>query len=295
MNIIIAVDENYVEYAKTMLFSLACNNDEKIVVYLLQKSVSKPSLAQFARFMEEKCHGELRVVDIPAELFADLPSNGRLSEETYYRLLAFELLPKTVERALWLDADIIVKGNIADFYHTDFDGKLAAACAEDTLKNHERLGLSQTHRYFNAGVILFNLPAMRQRFSPADVFSCIERHRDHLDCMDQDVLNVLLMDSVKYVDRTTYNNGAFGFNILGKEKMRELEETARIIHYWGSVKPWNRKGANWADGYWWGYEWKRGDHYSCCVKYRLANAPVKVKHLLREVYYLIRGQLNRIR
>lgn len=294
MNIIIAVDKNYIEHAKTMLYSLACNNEEHLDVYLLQKSIPQKDLKEFSKFVEIKSHGTLHVVEIPQEAFKNVPMNDRMSLETYYRLLSFSLLPDSVDRALWLDADIIVKGNIAEFYHQDFEGNLAVCCAEKAQVHNERLGLPLTHRYFNAGVILFCISEMRKTFKEDDVFNCVEHHKEHLLLMDQDVLNVLLSGRVKYCDTDVYNNGAFGFSILDKEKMKEIENTARIIHFWGAMKPWNWRGANWADRYWWEYEWKRG-RIGETLSYRVLNTPVKGYLLLRELYYMICAQLKRIK
>ena len=294
MNILIAINEKYIEPAKTMLYSLACQQDEELSVYLLQSSISPKKLEDLHRFVNKKCHGKLNVVCIDRSLFANVPKCKWLSEETYYRLVSFGLLPKSMERVLWLDADMIIKGDVTELYTQDFEGNYAVVCAEDTKKNHLRLGLSEDHRYFNAGVILYNLNAIREHLVVQDVFDCIEEHRDHLDLMDQDVLNVLFENKVKDVDAATYNNETFGFNVLGKEKMTELRDRARIIHYIGSMKPWNYKGANWADKYWWRYEMKRGGRTGAMIKYRCLNAPVKLWHLVREVYYLVLGQMKKI-
>lgn len=294
MNLIIAINEKYIEPAKTMLFSLACQQDEEITVYLLQSSISKNKLDDLQIFVDQKCHGKLVVAPIEKKIFANVPKNKWWTEETYYRLIAFELLPKDTKRALWLDADIIVKGNITALYTQPFDGNYAVVCAEDTKKNHQRLGLSEAHRYFNAGVVLFNFEAIRQDFTVQDIFDCIEKHRDHLDALDQDVLNLLFENKVTYVDASVYNNETFGFNILSKGKMSELRDTAAIIHFTGSMKPWNYKGANWADRYWWKYEKGRGKQTLPFIKYRLLNTPVKLWHYMREGYYFVLGQVKKM-
>ena len=295
MNLIIAINEKYIEPAKTMLYSLACQQKEELIIYLLQSSICKEKLEELDNFIHRKCHGKLNVICIDKDIFTNVPINKWWTEETYYRLIAFELLPKDVERVLWLDADIIVKGNVSELYRQPFDKNYAVVCAEDTKKNHLRLGLSDEHRYFNAGVMLFNFEAIRRDFTVQDVFECIEQHREHLDALDQDVLNVLFENRVKYVDASVYNNETLGFSILNRKKMTELKDTARIIHYIGSMKPWNYKGANWADRYWWEYEKGRGGRKVPYLKYRLLNAPVKLWYYMREGYYFIQGRINKIR
>lgn len=295
MNIIIAINEKYIEPAKTMLYSLACQQNEELIIYLLQSSICEEKLEGLDDFVHRKCHGKLNVICIDKDIFTNVPINKWWTEETYYRLISFELLPKDVKRVLWLDADIIVKGNISELYRQPFDENYAVVCAEDTKKNHLRLGLSDEHRYFNAGVMLFNFEAIRRDFTVQDIFDCIEQYREHLDALDQDVLNVLFENRVKYVDASVYNNETLGFNILNRKKMTELKDTARIIHFIGSMKPWNYKGANWADRYWWEYEKGRGGRTVPYLKYRLLNASVKLWYYMREGYYIILGQINKVR
>ena len=294
MNILIAINEKYIEPAKTMLFSLACQHEEKLIVYLLQSSIPPEKIKDFGDFLFTKCHGELCTITIDKTLFANVPKQKWLSEETYYRLVAFALLPETVERILWLDGDIIVKDNIIELYSQNFDNKYIIACPENTKKHHERMGLSMEHKYFNAGVVLYNMTMIRQNFQVQEVFACIEKHKEHLDLLDQDILNALFDGKTKYMDAKLYNNATLGFNILDKEKMKEISERARIIHYIGAMKPWNPKGANWADKYWWKYEVQRGGRWCAFVEYKVKHMPIKFFHYVRELYFLIKGQVQKI-
>ena len=294
MNIIIAVDDNYIEHAKTMLYSLADNTPNTILdIYLIERSVSPSKLESLQKFARKRCNGNLYDLKIADDLFKNVPQKDRISIETYFRLLAFLILPKSLSRALWLDSDLIIKSNIVDFYNQNIQGVCAAVCDEKDQKHHMRLSIDEGHKYFNAGVILFNLDEMRKNFQEKDIFNCIEKHKDHLDLMDQDVLNILLENKVRYCDAVKYNNGAFGFSILDHSKMKELKNSAIIIHYWGAMKPWNWKGANWADCYWWRYELKRGRIFQA-IAYRSRNSFVKAGILLREVYYIVKAQMTKL-
>ena len=41
----------------------------------------------------------------------------------YFRIFAHVLLPESIDRILYLDADIIVKNDITSFYAQDFEDK----------------------------------------------------------------------------------------------------------------------------------------------------------------------------
>lgn len=44
----------------------------------------------------------------------------------YFRLFAFQLLGVTLNRLLYLDADVVCKGNISQLLHLEFNGAVAA-------------------------------------------------------------------------------------------------------------------------------------------------------------------------
>lgn len=44
----------------------------------------------------------------------------------YFRLFAFQLLGLTLDRLLYLDADVVCKGDISQLLHLDLNGAVAA-------------------------------------------------------------------------------------------------------------------------------------------------------------------------
>ena len=292
MNIIIAINDAYIEPAKTMLYSLAKNNPSNITVYLLHKCLTQTVLDDLRVFLKRDCQSELISIQIDSILFADAPTQKWWSEETYYRLLAFDVLPAKCDRALWLDADIIVNGNIEAFYYQSFEEQYAVVCKGCNQRLKYDLGLPQEHEYFNAGVILFNLQRIRANFTKQSIFDCLREYNGRLNALDQDVLNLLFSGHVLYVDEQIYNCEVFGFHVYSKEKMDGFSK-ARIIHFAGPLKPWKRKGANWADRFWWKYELARG-RYSAYLIYRLQNAPWKFYHIFRECFYMLIAMCRKV-
>lgn len=294
MNIIIAINEAYIEPAKTMLFSLAYHHPEAFTVYLLYSRISEGKLHELSAWIHTKCHADLVPIYVLPQIFENAPKEKWWSEEMYYRLLAFEMLPRDVQRALWLDADIVVSANLYEFYYKDFQNNYAIVCRGGNQALKSNLVLPSEHIYFNSGVILFNLEVLRNKFSAPQIFRVIENNKERLKAPDQDILNILFCGHVEYEDEAIYNHETFGFHVIPKKEMAVLNNDAKIIHFTGPIKPWNPKGANWADGLWWKYEIARG-RWKEYIRYRILNAPVKVYHIGREVYYMILAQINKIK
>lgn len=294
MNILIATNDAYVIPTKNMLFSLAQNNPCHLDVYLLYNQLSEKYILQLDAHVSQKCNGMLHPIYVDASLLPDAPLQKYWSVEMYFRLLACELLPQNLNRILWLDGDIIVNRSIEAFYEQDLQDNLISACQGCNNSGIMRLDLNPEHLYFNSGVILFDLQKCRSIFTLSNVQNTIKTYKEKLKAPDQDILNILCQNKVKYVSADKYNNECFGDHVFSAQKMLVIKKEACIIHFDGPMKPWNPKGVNWADRFWWKYARQQG----CILQwlsYRICNFPVKAKYALRELFYMGRAQLNKLK
>ena len=251
MNILMAVNSAYLKHAKVTIFSLACHNPEPVRLYLLYSELNAKEIASLERFVRRHCHGELIPVFLEGEKFEKLPIRGHFSKETYYRIYAQYLLPEE-DRILWLDADLIVKKSIKNFYEKDFEGNCLIACEDkgnSTEENIKRLGLKQ-EKYFNAGVLLMNLKAMRKYADQEEMERFVKENLSLFLWQDQDILNLFFEDSVLFAD-VKYNYQVSPGGNFNKDK---CEESA-ILHYVGGLKPWS-----------YAYVWDVGAYYQSYIK-----------------------------
>ena len=241
MNILISVNQKYLDKAKTMLHSLRSNQSENITVYLINRSLRDSEINKFRKYLKRCLKMDFMVIDISDTAFDQLPLNtSRFSIEIYYRVIAQFLLPQTVERILWLDADIILCENISEFYYQDFGEALLAVCPDvncedkDIIRIKENLGLSNEHIYFNSGVLLLNIEALRNTTTLHKIFESAQYIAPYLVYPDQDLLNYLYTGRVKYCNQNQYNCQATAFDRLTHEQRNDIA----ILHYAGFHKPW---------------------------------------------------------
>ena len=243
MNILISVDDKFLEIAKVMLFSIKSNVQEKINVYVLYQEASK-AFESFAKSMNGLGGVEVYKLDVPEDFVQGYKVTLHYSIAMYFRIFAHLLLPESIDRILYLDADIIVNKDITSFYAQDFEDKYMIvnkdknADGEDVSKHKEELGISQKHKYFNSGVLLMNLKKMREDITQEYLTSTIEDLQDVLWYPDQDVLNKVYENKVKYDDYNKYNAQYF----YGNHPSRLQLKNAQIIHFVGGIKPWCYKG-----------------------------------------------------
>ena len=235
MNILIAINSAYIDHAKVMLYSLARHNLGHLNIYLIYNTLKEAELTQLKAFIAKYCHGEFYPIKIDSKMFQKFSVRGHFSIETYYRIYAQYLLPETIERILWLDADIIVKDSLKVFYEAYFNGNCFIACENESEINKEnikRLGI-KCEKYFNAGVILMNLKAMRGWMKQEELEKKIDENLSLFIWQDQDILNFI------YDGATLFEDGRFNCQVRGGQKNVEKKaENAAVLHYVGAQKPW---------------------------------------------------------
>ena len=245
MNIVITVDDNYIRPALIMLESLFEQNRTSMHIYLLHSNVCAENLSKLTRHVAA-LGGDFTDIRVDGALFEGAPVNKYFTKEMYYRLLIYRLLPEE-ERALYLDPDIIIRGEIDGLYHMDFEGKMMIAIPDylgDSYypERKKNLGLGEEYRYINSGVILFNIPLMREQFDLNDMFAFLAREGGRYEFPDQDLINVYFKDRIKYAPReynftTEYVSVGDFLKYLFSPRYRRSERVV-IAHYMGKCKPW---------------------------------------------------------
>ena len=115
------------------------------------------------------------------QIFAEaMQAEARYPEAAMYRLMAPQLLPTSIHRLIYLDADLIVNLDIAELWQEHLGPNGMGAIRESTLLKHygryDKNSASQEKAYermrdhgvsldtcFNSGVLLMDLDVLRQR------------------------------------------------------------------------------------------------------------------------------------
>ncbi|MCR4989640.1 MAG: glycosyltransferase family 8 protein [Lachnospiraceae bacterium] len=268
MNIAIAINEKYIPYAYVMLVSLMENHrniSDTITVYILFGSIPDEKLEVFAQ-LEEAYGCSIVALQVPLDrLPKDLPHTEQWSVEVYFRLMLQDLMPEDVDRILYLDTDIVISGNIEEYYRTSFGENNEKVLVVNADMSAKRVGLTDSQNslfeshikngdftYFNAGVMLMNLDALRREFTLEKFLDEFAKRKDKIFAQEQDLLNDLFYGRTVYVDETRYDLFA---KIAYNEGMgyEWVKKNTSIIHYAGR-KPWSGEGLRYdTELIWWEY------------------------------------------
>ena len=250
MNLLVTLDSNYIHPLMVMLKSIEITNPyEKLTVYIIYTR-----LTEFDFFRLRWAFPGIKFVPIVPDdkIFEKAHFTKRISKETYYRLLACECLPKSVDRVLYLDPDIVVVGDLRNLYNYNFGDKCFVGCGHTGGAieefNRKRLGMSKDSTYINAGVLMMNLKKLREIISLEDIYRYISKKGRLLFQADQDVINALFYNNTVYMSPTVYNLDEHTYKKHSLSSEYVMSDTV-IIHYDGKNKPWNPNYQGSLNGY----------------------------------------------
>lgn len=249
IHILVSFDENYIPPFKTMLTSLVLNNrNEHFNIWLLHSAVSSKSISDLDEYCS-KLGCLFNAITVENTIFKNAPISKRYPQEMYYRLLASHLLPKDINRILYLDPDILIINSILPLWNIDLKENLFAAASHSGITNFmnevNRVRLNTKHDYFNSGVLLMDLDKGRKHIKKEDIFQCVEDHKNELFLPDQDVFNYLYGSKTLPLDDTIYNYDARYYSAYFIRSNNEcnmdwLMKNTVILHFCGKSKPWRK-------------------------------------------------------
>ena len=148
MNIVCATDDNYVPLCGIMLTSLLENNrGSHVDIYILTKGLNLRSRKLFSKLLQKNNYdAEIHICEVNDEIFKHCPvrTGDHISLVTYYRFLIPYILPRPVDKVLYLDCDVMVDAPLDELYAMDISDIALAACAEHEGKTGQ-LQISESH------------------------------------------------------------------------------------------------------------------------------------------------------
>ena len=116
----------------------------------------------------------------------------RINRSVFTRILMPELVPQSLDRILYLDADTLCVGQLSGLYAYDLGtAPLAAVREGDAMCKAGRIGMKSTD-YFNAGVMLIDLVRWRAQNLTERTLTAWEEHGALFPLLEQDALNYVL-------------------------------------------------------------------------------------------------------
>ena len=258
--IFFATDDAYVPFLAVALQSLVENSSKEntYMIRVLYTDISEENKKRIGVYNKDNITVEFVDLNEYIESIKDkLHTRDYYSKTTYYRLFIAELYPE-YDKALYLDSDILIKGDIADLYNIDIKDNLIGAVTDGIIQSAEVfkdyvervIGIAKSTNYFNAGVLVMNLDELRKtKFQ--EKFLYLLSTVTYSLVQDEDYLNRICKGRVKIISNA-WNTMPIQGDIFNRDDIK-------LIHYTLTSKPWHYDDVLYED-YFWDYA-KRSDYY----------------------------------
>ncbi len=249
--IFFAIDDNYIPFLAVTLKSLIAHASPKKMYFIniLYTHISEENKEKIKKYEKENvCIDFIDLSESITEIEEKLYTRDYYSRTTYFRLFIPELFPQ-LDKALYLDSDLVIMADVALLYDIDLKNNLIGAVPDDSVQVvksfqdyvEKVVGVSSYKKYFNAGVLSMNLKALRE-IKFLDKFLYLLDSVRYKVAQDQDYLNRLCKGRVKLLDNT-WNRMPIGGDTIPREDLK-------IIHYNLSYKPWHFEGILYREYFW---------------------------------------------
>lgn len=250
IQIVLASDENYVQHAGVTMTSLLANRTSfyPLTINFIDGGVSPKNLASLEE-IATKYEANFVIHNVNVQEYENFYVSRHISKAAYYRLAISDILPNGVEKAIYLDTDVIVRRDIKELWEIDLSNFAIGAVIDIWLKDNydllERLKIPVTEAYFNSGVLLINTVKWREEQIGEKVMRFLNTN-DKLPFHDQDALNAILwgrwlgLNPQWNVYKTIFHQ-YYKLNMkkaLGSELLNAARDPY-IVHFTGPVKPWH--------------------------------------------------------
>ncbi len=251
IHIVSAANAAYIPHTAAMLHSVFTHNASETlhVHFLHRESLARSELDALDGLCRN--HGaHFHSVAISPERLKGLPIGGWYIEEAWYRVILAQALPE-IARALWLDADVIVRSPLRKLWDTDLAGMPLAACPNALLHGAaadvQKMGILDRSKYFNTGVLVLDLELQRQERSDLALREAAEKNRQWIHFADQDVLNCVYHQRFQRLPLEwnllthSFINVPETLRVHGRTEFDAAMKRPRIVHFTGrtSKKPWS--------------------------------------------------------
>jgi len=269
--VVCACDDNYAMPLTVMLHSAARNlgYGSRLSVYFIDGGLSESS---WTAIKETLCDLPVQVYSVEPDysLVEHLHTSHHVTPAAYLRLLTAEILPAHIDKAIYLDSDVLVCDDLTELWNVPMDDHYVLAspdvacpfvdarlgcrnfrranpylAAFTPIPNYRELGIDGKSEYFNSGVMVLNLDLWRRDQLAARMLDCLEQNQQHIWCWDQYALNVVLHDRWGRLP-IRWNQGAHAMEYpdlkscpLDCDEFRTMLEDPGIVHFTTEFKPWH--------------------------------------------------------
>lgn len=132
LDIAYGIDRNFLFGAAVSMQSVAMyNSGIALRFHLFTDYIDDDYLIRVDQFTQKNKNVEVKIYVVSKKFIDIFPSLKQWSYATFFRLVAFQILSDSVEKLLYIDADVICKGSLSGLLDIHFENDKYAAVIKD--------------------------------------------------------------------------------------------------------------------------------------------------------------------
>jgi lipopolysaccharide biosynthesis glycosyltransferase len=249
--VVVAADSAFAKQLAVVIASISKFARREHRVFVLHDGYEAVLIDQ----VSEMASGEVSLswLDARSIAFDDAILPPTMVTASLFRLRMGTLLPQSIERVIFLDADVVVRRPLDELWETDLDGCALAAVRDSMVLwagglegfPWQELGIAPDVPYFNAGVMVIDMDRWRTQRIGERALELLSRHRFPFG--DQCALNAALSgQSAQIAPQWNLQSGTFSGEcplacvVESQAALASAVDDPAIVHFTHSLvrKPW---------------------------------------------------------
>lgn len=257
--IVLVSSDEYAPFASVVVASIIANasTDHQYDIVILTDNMLQRNQWRIQRQADGIENISIRILNISKMIEGfSFFTWAHFTSNTYYRLLTPDVFA-LYDKVIYLDSDIVVNHDIFELFNEDlkdyylaaaYDTHVVAYCTqtpplEQRSYNIKELGMKNPEQYFQAGVSVFNVKAIRRDFEEGYLIKQGLNHK--LRWLDQDLLNKLFYGKILrlpnrwnvMVSNQPQNLDEYYLPDMLRQEYFMSRQAPYIVHYVGRSMP----------------------------------------------------------
>ncbi len=223
INYLYASDNNFAKVLGVSLYSLCKFNYKNINnIYIISQDISVENKKRLNKISQD-FNKKINFIEMPDfnKVLGEEADIKRYSASMFSRIIIDTLLPKEVEKIIYLDCDTLVNSDLTELWRIDLKNKVMGAVNDYRSVYYQRnLGIKDNNCYINSGVLLIDVNLYRKKEYEKKLILEIKKFNGAFEFPDNDAICRVMQDDIVLLP--------LKYNVSSIFYMTKLEELKKI-------------------------------------------------------------------
>ena len=191
LNVLYSTDNNYLPHAAASIYSLLDNNRDfhEINILVIDDNISNEYKIKLQDMILRFSNCKLNFFPFDKLKFKlGLNDKSGYAQIGYARLMISDIIDD--DKIIYIDCDTIINGSLKELWSTDISDFYVAGVQDNpAMYAVKAVGMDETDRYINGGVLLINLKKWKKDNLECKIIDMIREHRGFVVHHDQGIIN----------------------------------------------------------------------------------------------------------